>query len=71
MMICEVANQKYSGDLHNCGNTTEDNCTTPTIYQKKYILYSGAHSRVATLIQPSFPKKRKKIVTVSTRERGR
>ena len=47
--------EKWS--LHNGGN-----CTILTIYQKKNTKqkqkkFSGAHSRVATLIQPSFQKK--------------
>ena len=35
--------------------------------KKKLLLYSGAHSRVSTLIQPSFQKKKKKKKTTNCR----
>ena len=32
---CRTKQQKNSGDLHNCGNTTEANYTTPNNLSKK------------------------------------
>ena len=43
--------------LHNCGNTTEATTHYNNLSKKrKKHWYSGAHSRVSTLIQPSFQK---------------